>query len=171
MINPAHLTLLQTAAEVHAHRIVRDLRLPACDREDIRQDLLVEMLPRFAKYDSNIAKASTFVSLLARHASSTLCRRLAARRKLELSGTLPLDEFTQTPSSHCDEEFSRLDLSLSVGGVLRKLPEQLRALANSLKAMTTAEAKEVSRLQHATFYRRLHDIRLAFVMADITPTR
>jgi hypothetical protein len=171
MIDPAHIALLQTAAEVHAHRIVRDLRLPACDREDIRQDLLVEMLPRLAKYDSNIAKASTFVSLLARHASSTLRRRLASRRKLEPGGSLPLDEFNHALSDHCDGGFSALDLSLSVRGVLRNLPGQLRALASSLKAMTTAEVKEVSRLRHATFYRRLRDIRLAFLMADITPTR
>jgi Sigma-70 region 2 len=56
------------AADYYARKIARSLKLPAADLEDVRQDLLVEVLRRARSYDAGRAAPATFIELVTRHA-------------------------------------------------------------------------------------------------------
>ena len=75
------LPTLQAAADHHAARIASRLNLSRDDRDDLRQDLLTEMIDRLRKFDAEKAAVSTFIALLARHGAYVVVRR---RRALPL---------------------------------------------------------------------------------------
>jgi RNA polymerase sigma-70 factor (ECF subfamily) len=95
VINEDHLPALQSAAAFHAARIAWQLHLPPADREDIRQDLLVEMITRLPRFDPDRASISTFVDLVARHAVCAVLRRHRRQRRLFGRGPVSIDDPTK----------------------------------------------------------------------------
>jgi DNA-directed RNA polymerase specialized sigma24 family protein len=160
-----HLPIMQAAAGVRAHRIVRDLNLPPHEQPDIGQDLLVEMLPRFARHDPERASAATFIDVLARHAAHAVGQRYQ-RRRAKLSQTVPLDEFSEADA----DDRNAAELARTIERAVLTLPAHLRGLVDLLAADgRPAGASRRSGLSHATFYRRLGEIRLHFLAQGLGP--
>jgi DNA-directed RNA polymerase specialized sigma24 family protein len=161
-----HLPIMQTAASVRAHRIVRGLNLPSHEQPDICQDLLVEMLPRFGRFDPSRASAATFANVLSRHAAH-LVRQRYQRRRAELSQTVPLEDFGD---ANADDRNAAELLKTKLERAVSTLPAHLRGLIDLLAADgRPAGASRRSRLSHATFYRRLGEIRLHFLAEGLGP--
>lgn len=57
-------------ADYHARRSAAVRQLPCADRDDLRQDIAVEVLGRLTAFDPARAAFGTFVDLLAAHAAS-----------------------------------------------------------------------------------------------------
>jgi DNA-directed RNA polymerase specialized sigma24 family protein len=163
-----HLPLMRSAAGVHAHRIVRDFNLPACERADIRQDLLLEMAPRFGRFDPRVAAASTFIDVLARHAAYAVRGRYRSRIA-DLSRSVPLDVCDDANSISTAGDVAVRELAMQVQRAVSTLPRPLRGLVDLLMDGRLSEARRVSGLSHATFYRRLRDIRLHFLAEGLGP--
>ena len=163
-----HLPIMQAAASVRAHRIVRELDLPWHERTDVCQDLLLEMLPRFARYDPCRASAATFISVLARHAAHAV--RHQHRRKDLLGQTVPLDSEHGGPDlPSCAHDRDRGELKRKVERAVSTLPAPLRDLVVLLADGEPGETRRRSGLSHATFYRRLGEIRLHFLGEGLGP--
>lgn len=71
-------------ADHYAKRIARTLNLPASDIDDVRQDLLVEVLRRYVRYDPTRAAWTTLVELITRHAAGDLATDLMQSRTAEV---------------------------------------------------------------------------------------
>mgnify|MGYP001451786420 FL=1 len=86
----ADLALLHPIAEREARRVCRIARLPAQEREDIRQDLLLDLLTRLPAFDPARGSLEAFATVCFRHRGI----RLAARIRRERDGRHPasLDE-------------------------------------------------------------------------------
>ena len=169
MLIEHHLPLMQFAAGVHAHRIVRDLNLPACERADVCQDLLLEMFPRFSRFDPSVAAASTFVDVLARHAAHAVRNRYR-RRAAHFRRSVPLDlECDDANLSTTSNDVAGLELAMEVQRAVSTLPRPLRSLVDLLMDGRLSEARHASGLSYATFYRRLRAIRLHFLSAGLHP--
>jgi DNA-directed RNA polymerase specialized sigma24 family protein len=163
-----HLPLMQTAAGVHASRIARDLNLPVCERADICQDLLLEMVPRFERFDPGRASAATFIDVLARHAAHAVRGRY--RRRATLSGSIPLDaERDGADLVDITTDVAARELKRQVQQAVATLPRSLRGLVDLLRDERVSEAQRRSGLGHATFYRRLRDVRLHFLAEGLEP--
>ena len=163
-----HLPLMQTAVGVHASRIARDLNLPACERADICQDLLLEMVPRFDRFDPGKASAATFVDILARHAAHAVRGRY--RRRTNVSEGIPLDaERDSGDLVGVTTEVAAHELKKQVQHAVATLPSSLRGLVDLLRDERMSEVRRLSGLGHATFYRRLRDIRLHFIANGLEP--
>lgn len=163
-----HLPLMQTAAGVHASSIARDLNLPACERPDICHDLLLEMVPRFERFDPGRASAATFIDVLARHAAHAVRGRY--RRRATLSGSIPLDaEGDGADLVDITTDVAARELKRQVQQTVATLPRSLRGLVDMLRDESMSEVRRRSGLGHATFYRRLRDVRLHFLAEGLEP--
>jgi DNA-directed RNA polymerase specialized sigma24 family protein len=163
-----HLPLMRTTVGVHASRIARDLNLPACERADICQDLLLEMVPRFKRFDPGRASAATFIDVLARHAAHAVRGRY--RRRANLSEGIPLDsERADADLVDVTNDVAAHDLKRQVQHAVATLPRSLRSLVDLLRDERTSEVRRLSGLGHATFYRRLRDVRLHFLAEGLEP--
>jgi DNA-directed RNA polymerase specialized sigma24 family protein len=163
-----HLPLMQSAAGVHAHRIARDLNLPACERADICQDLLLEIVPRFDRFDPSLASAATFIDVLARNAAYAVRGRY--RRRAYLSECTPLDaEHDDADLVSITGDVAAHELKRHVQRAVSTLPSPLRGLVELLSDGRLSDARRGSGLSHATFYRRLREIRLHFLAEGLHP--
>lgn len=175
------LPTLQAAADHHAGRIARKLHLSLDDREDVRQDILIEMIVRLGKFDVEKAALATFIDLLARHGASAVARRCRAQQRL-LRAALSLDDEADPMARRLARTLSaeqglglaagapadavvRVELSRDVRQIVAALAPELRSICAMLQAHPTEQACRASGLSRATFYRRFRDIRLRFLLA------
>lgn len=175
------LSTLQTAAACHAGRIARSLHLSTDDREDVRQDILVEMIARLGRFEVEKAAIATFIDLLARHSASAAVRRYRTQQH-RLRASLSLDDeadpmarkLTRTLSteqalgSPAGEPVARTEMKRDVRHIVAALTPELRSLCALLQAQPTEQACRSSGLSRATFYRRVREIRLRFLIAGLT---
>jgi RNA polymerase sigma-70 factor (ECF subfamily) len=85
-VSDSDLLLLLREADVAAGRLVRRLRLPVHEREDLRQDLLVDLIARLKSFDPTRGSLGAFAgTVIARHAA-----RLAARIRRDRSLFAPM---------------------------------------------------------------------------------
>lgn len=83
MFTRHHDTTLDLAirlADIAATRLVRQLRLPAHDREDLRQDLLVDLVARLRSFDPRRGAPGTFIATVIAHRAGRLARRICRDR-------------------------------------------------------------------------------------------
>jgi DNA-directed RNA polymerase specialized sigma24 family protein len=163
-----HLPLMRSAAGVHASRIARDLNLPACERADLSQDLLLEMVPRFKRFDPGRASVATFVDILARHAAHAVRGRY--RRRANPGESIPLGaERDGADLVDITADVATHDLKRHVQRAVATLPSSLHGLVDLLRDEPMSEVRRLSGLGHATFYRRLRDVRLHFLAEGLEP--
>jgi hypothetical protein len=167
----------QQAAGYYARRIARALGLPKTDIDDIRQDLILEVLIRSKRFDPRRAAWITFVDLVIRHEASDLADRLMSPRTVrfrsleylrthgsshkpngteflaETGGTLSLWSVPSYP-------FESVELAVDVDRFMAGLPATLHHLCRLLMTKTSTDAQRHSGLSVAQFYRHLQDLRM-----------
>jgi len=78
-------------ADAAARRLHRRLRLRAADLEDLRQDLLVDLVRRLPGFDARRGGLGVFAGLVLRNRASAIALRLARERRAQGGGLLSLD--------------------------------------------------------------------------------
>ncbi|MAE45215.1 MAG: hypothetical protein CMF63_09660 [Magnetovibrio sp.] len=175
-----HLQTLLASATFHANRLVHRLNLPSTERDDIRQDLLVEMIARLRRFDPGKASISTFIDLVARNGASAIARRYRREQRLLGMFTASIDDdrsgsdglsLIETLSEEdglaailggADDAFALADLAIDTARAERSLSGPLRDLCALLKTEAPSAAWRKAGLSRATFYRRLRELRLHF---------
>ena len=74
-LSPDDIETIIREADAAARRLRRRLQLPTCDREDLGQDLLVDLLRRLPAYDSSRGSLGAFAGLILRNQSSRIAIR------------------------------------------------------------------------------------------------
>lgn len=152
------------------------------DREDIEQELTLDLLERLPQYNPERASEHTFMARVVDHKIARLIeRRTAAKRDrtrtvVSLSRPVDADEGRQEPLAATVEEGGRgthvsearlRDLALDLTEVLGGLPKQLRTLCELLSEGDIREAAEEMGVTRRTIYRWIERARGHFEDAGL----
>ena len=86
------LQILLHEADITARRLVRQLRLPRADLEDIRQDLLVDLIARLPAYDPERGSLGAFAGVVLRNQVTRIAGKVKRQRQLHGAVLVSLDE-------------------------------------------------------------------------------
>ena len=121
----------RTLIRVKASQLARRPEFSKSDREDIEQDLAIQIYLKTAQYDSNRSSLNTF---LARVVDSSVAMMIRDRGRLKRGGGVQkrhsIDHDTPIPSTSCEQ--GHLSTSLDVASVLDQLPTELRLICCEL---------------------------------------
>ena len=160
----------------HARRLARQLDLGPDHRDDLRQQLLVDLLERLDAFDGT-SPFTAFARLVMRHQAATLAQRCVRelRRPLVPMDAVRDDEHPDAldrliaDGDGSGTRASPKELRADLDRVLGRLPAELQRICSDLAENTTAEAATCYGASRATFYRRLGDLRLELLTYDLRP--
>lgn len=161
------LAVALAAARHHAACHGRRAGLPACDREDLRQEVLLALVIRAGGHQPALGAWSTYAALVARHA---LADAAASRRRQVITVVVDTPDAEALPAlvgdDPCDGLIARLDLQR----LWPALPPRLRAvLCLVAREGSLADACRESAMPPAAFYRAITDLRLWLSAAGLGP--
>ena len=90
-ITPADLSTLIAEADAAARRLRRKLVLPAADFDDLRQDLLVDLICRLPGFDARRGSIGAFANIVLRNQSSRIAMRHHRQRRAQGGSLLSLE--------------------------------------------------------------------------------
>ena len=90
-ITPADLSTLIAEADAAARRLRRKLVLPAADHDDLRQDLLVDLICRLPGFDARRGSIGAFANIVLRNQSSRIAMRHHRQRRAQGGSLLSLE--------------------------------------------------------------------------------
>ena len=166
-------------ADIVARRLVRQLRLPRADLDDVRQDLLVDLIARLPAYDPERGSLGAFAGVVLRNQATRIAAKVNRQRRLHGAVPVSLDEpvpesdgltrgdlvaeadglaalFGQPVDTFADIE-RRLDVERAMGGLGRADGR----LCAELSRVTADRLAATGRGARSSLYRRVKDLRLA----------
>lgn len=184
--NPTYRELTDYALDVvrcKAKQLVGKAGYKQDDMEDIKQELIVDLLERLPKFDSSKASYNTFVARVVERRISNLLRDRQAEMRDHRREICSLNEEIDTGEeepkqrltaiSQDEQDFrtgkyqrsaeERMDLHLDIQNMLAGLPPDLRNAARLLQHRPIAQVARELGIPHATFYdHHLTQLREAF---------
>jgi DNA-directed RNA polymerase specialized sigma24 family protein len=177
-ISASNLRILMNEAEAVAARMVRTFRLPACDRDDLRQDILVDLLGRIRAFDPKRGTFGAFVGTIAGHRAARLTKNM--RRQRATLPVISLDEYVagvgitltdmirkadgvSASLSQPFHAFAEIEQRLDLTRALRGLGLRELSLCAKLTEYTPTEISRSGEYSRAGLYRRLKKIRQRLV--------
>lgn len=159
-----------------ASKLNRQNAVPGMDREDLEQDIMLDLLQRIGRHDPARASLETFAELVIDNRVATLtrpCARLRAERQLVSidapmssngTDTRPEQQPEDTPIiSNSDANPSDIENGLSlridVERFIGKLTPALRMCAEIMSSGNVAEGANKAGLHRSTIYERLAHLR------------
>ena len=177
----ADFAILGREADAGARRLARHLDVRLHDIEDLRQDLLVDLLSRFSRYDSRRGSVGAFAGKIV----ANRCARLkqAVRRERTVFGVRPASLDDAVPDGdglsrgdllHEGDGYAgvvgqpvvdaeAIDRRLSLYSSLRKLPAHEQRLCLALGRWSPAELVGLGVATRSSLYRRIASLRLALI--------
>jgi len=160
---------------IKARELVKTAGLPQSEREDVEQELVLDLLGRLSRFDPNRASLRTFVARVVEHGVASLIERRSAQKRDGRRVECSLDELVD------DGEGSRVqraatieahapdvrDLALDLAEVLEGLPPKLRALCEMLPDHTPAQMAEKLGITRRTVSRWVSGLRERFTEAGL----
>lgn len=171
----AYLRSAFTAAATRAYQAAIRFGLSCADREDLYQELMLNLLERAEQFDPNKGSAGTFTGVLSQHRASEFLYRLTKdRSRLSFcsggatneSESDGLEAFADTDSvvplwGAVTNGFEEIDASRDLDQALRRMDDEQRTLfALLVEHQDVRTACAVSGVSSATFYRRLADLKM-----------
>ena len=90
-LSPDDIETIIHEADAAAGRLRRKLCLPLCEREDLGQDLLVDLLRRLPVYDPTRGSIGAFANIVLRNQSSRIAMRHYRQRRAQGGSLLSLE--------------------------------------------------------------------------------
>ena len=182
--NDPFFQAVQNAAATRAHRLAARLRLSTEDRQDVQQELVVDMLERGDQFDPSRGCAGTFTGVVSEHRATELMDRLIKdRMRLVFGFGSPANNDPESPPGP-DEQITN---EVTTWGDDRDLfldTNTLRDLETAVAYMNDEQADlfhllsihqdlpcaaKSSGMASATFYRRVADLQMHLRMFGIRP--
>lgn len=151
------------AAQHRGQGLARRIADPARDREDHRQDILLDLILRADRFDPARGSWGAFVTVVTRHAALTILQRHA--RSVAIAVLVDKESLAQPR----DVEAAAI-LALDAKAAQQRLPAPLlNILAQVAETGTVTDAQRMSGQPAASFYRALRQLRLRLVAAGLAP--
>jgi RNA polymerase sigma-70 factor (ECF subfamily) len=171
---------------IKATHLVRSAGFPLDEIEDIKQDMLLDLLERLPKFDPSKSNFKLFVTCVIDRKARNLIRHrqseMRDRRREECSlndevrlgiNQDPVQRYTLMDNDDADIRIGRHrqtaeerhHLQMDVEEVLEKLPAELRRAAELLQTMSVTQAARAMGVPRRTF-REKHLVQLREALAD-----
>tara|TARA_R110002072_G_scaffold194153_1_gene351373 strand:+ start:7381 stop:7974 length:594 start_codon:yes stop_codon:yes gene_type:complete len=185
-ITPADLSTLIAEADAAACRLRRKLVLPAVDHDDLRQDLLVDLICRLPGFDARRGSIGAFANIVLRNQSSRIAMRHHRQRRAQGGSLLSLEvplAGTREPVGDTLTEGDGLaawhgqtccaatvtELHHALQAALARLPAEDRRFCAALahRPVTALAAEGFG--SRSALYRRLADLRHVLTVHGLGP--
>ncbi|MBJ3778833.1 sigma factor [Acuticoccus mangrovi] len=186
-LSPDDIHTLIREADATARRLHRKLRLPAADLDDLRQDLLTDLIARMPGFDPERGSLGAFAGLVMRNRSVRIAETVARQRRLTAGGPMSVDapaaDANRTSLAdqlseadglgawhgqrvdHFEQIDGRFDVDRAIAGIAMRDRPLCAALAD----------RSVDRLANAGFgartslYRRVRELRMVLAAEGLLP--
>ena len=178
--------LLQRAANRAAAHLVRIFGFPTHYLEDLRQEILVDLIERLRFFDPSRGPLGAFIAIVVKHRAGRLARRIASGRRcapLSLDETIP-DSGGITLGDTLGEEdgyaalmgqpvdrFADIERRIDLEQALTQLRGSDLALCVALIDRTPAQVAADGVAARASIYRHIHEIRMRLMVNGISTVR
>ena len=170
-----------------ARQLVGQAGFTVADRDDLEQELILDLLRRLPKYDPQRGKLTTFIARVIEHKIANLITAQRARKRDYRRSTCSLNEPLKGEDDCTVERAETLDqddyllrvgvepkagedlraLALDVAAVVDSLPPELGELCRRLGTETISEISRDTGVSHATLYKSIHRLREIFEDAGL----
>ncbi|MCQ4159219.1 hypothetical protein NON00_04690 [Roseomonas sp. GC11] len=180
---PTDLAALQRDADRVAQRIIHTGRMPRHEQEDLRQDLLVDLLARLKGFEPHRGSLGAFAASCFEHHALRLATRFRrgraamtavaldapqpGRGSLTIGDTLAEAEGYGAWLGQPTGAFAAVERRLDLDRALGALSADQIALCAQLVERTPHAIAKGSRVSRATLYRQLAELRLRLLAAGI----
>ena len=183
-INPYAVEIIR----FKARHLVGQAGFTASDRDDLEQELILDLLRRLPKYDPSRAKRNTFIARVVEHKIANLIEAQTAHKRDYRRCPCSLNErFEEEEGGRSVERAETLDqedyllrigvepgaaeelraLALDVAAVVETLPPELRELCRRLGQETVTEVSRDTGVSRATLYESVTRLRKIFEDAGL----
>ncbi|MTH36083.1 hypothetical protein GL279_15895 [Paracoccus limosus] len=173
-------------ADAAAQRLRRKLSMPVCEREDLGQDLLVDLLRRLPAYDPSRGSIGAFANIVLRNQSSRIAMRHHRKRRAQGGSLLSLEvplAGTREPVGDTLTEDDGLaawhgqtccaaavtELQHALQAALARLPAEDRRFCAALAHRPIAALAAEGFGSRSALYRRLADLRHVLTAHGLGP--
>jgi RNA polymerase sigma-70 factor (ECF subfamily) len=183
-ISHSDVQLIIREATAAATRLIHRLRLPRHQHEDVRQDLLVDLLTRLKAFDPARGMLGAFAGKIVAHRANRLAQGIHRERTLFASFSLddPLPDSEGTPLSDIISEADgysaisgqptdrvhELERHLDLDRALGSVREDDLALCADLIDGTPTQISRGGARPRASLYRQVREIRLRLMAAGVS---
>ena len=164
-----------------ARQLVGRAGFTPSDRDDLEQEMLLDLIQRMPKYDPDRAGARTFIARMVAHkiADIILARKAGMRDfricfcslddhlEDEEGGLIALEEYLVRTGKLARPVSERHDLFIDIHKVMARLPPKLRELCRRLKTETVAEIARETGVSRAVIYESIKKLRAIFEEAGL----
>lgn len=160
--------------EYQVTRLGRILRLSHHRKEDLRQDLLLELCQAARRFNPDTSSAHTFVSRVVSSAAAHHARCIRNERRNGARSPILLSQLQReggrfSPVAPRSCEPSAHDLVLDLDHAFSAMNRRRQHLAESLKTNTAAEIAKERGQHRSTVYRDLAAMRVTLSDLDLQP--
>lgn len=185
-ITPADLSTLIAEADAAARRLRRKLALPVADHDDVRQDLLVDLICRLPGFDARRGSIGAFANIVLHNQSSRIAMRHHRQRRAQggslLSIEVPLAGAREPVGNTLTEDdglaawhgqtccaAAVTELHHALQAALARLPAEDRRFCAALahRPVTALAAEGFG--SRSALYRRLADLRHVLTVHGLGP--
>lgn len=184
-ISPADLQLLLRQADRTACRLMRWLGLPAHERDDVHQDLLLDLIARLPAFDPGRGSLGAFAQTVFAHRACRIARNVVRERRLfgrervstddpitPACGTSRGDLFAEEDGlpallGQPVDDAAAVERRLDVERAFATLSNTEVAFCVALKNSTPTELSRSGRGGRSSVYRRISYLRLALTAAGL----
>ena len=183
-MSPSDLATLIDEADAAARRLHRKLALPAADLDDLRQDLLVDLICRLPGFDKRCGTIGAFANIVLRNQCSRIAIRHHRQRRAQGGTMLSLDapaagsveplgcllaETDGLAAWHGQDRCAAADVVTrhDLARALADLPEDVRGLCTALGTCAVADLIGRDGISRSALYRRLARLRLELAMRGL----
>ena len=162
--DPAALAVAVAAAGRAARKVSRHAKDPAFDRDDHRQDILVDLVSRAARFDPARGSWGAFVTVVTRNAAHTM---LARRTGMITVAPAEVEALGDIAQGHAEAASAvRIDTT----ALLQRLPASLLPVVMGVaEEGGVTDAQRASGIPAASFYRALRQLRLRLIAGGLAP--
>ena len=174
------LNVLYREADSGARRLLRRLRLPEHDRDDLRQDLLADLIQRLKWFDPRRGTLGVFAGTIVRHRALRMAARIFRERAV-FTQLLHEGERERARSDNIAEgdgyaaileqtwdRLTAVERRLDLVRALGLLSQSDLSLCVELVERSPTEISRSGRRSRASLYRQLKEIRLQMLTAGIS---